>query len=180
MREETQARNNILSKAGKYTLLLKRSDYMFSTIFADIEKRDVKIPWDRLVIGANCCQYPIRLDIGQLQQRGYSLSLSMLTMCLLNGEILYNNGEAEPTHTVVPRMAVSRYLKDQFFDAFIPPGVEYSLTFNKACRFIDVELRASGVMTKGHLWKLGRIIRTAEFSSRLPWIEELYGSLKLH
>ncbi|KAH9203981.1 hypothetical protein DL95DRAFT_499205 [Leptodontidium sp. 2 PMI_412] len=178
-REDREARNHVLSTTGKYTLLLEGSDSMTPTIIADIEKRSLTDPWDRLAITANCCQYQIRLSIGGLLQKAQSRSLSMLTMCLLNGEIPHNSA-VEATQSSVPQMTVSRYLKAQFFNEFYAPKDELNLTFNKGCRFMDVELKASGIMTKGHLWKLGRVIRTATFSRRLPWVEDPSGSLTLH
>ncbi|KAH8586817.1 hypothetical protein B0O99DRAFT_678522 [Bisporella sp. PMI_857] len=132
---------------------------MSPTVIADIEKRSLRDPWDRLAIAANCCQYQIRLSTGRLLQKAQSRSLSMLTMCLLNGEILHNSA----TYRAVSWMTISRYLKAQLFNEFYAPKDKRSLTFNKGCRFIDVELRAGGIVTKGHLWKLGRIIRTATF-----------------
>ncbi|CAM6002306.1 unnamed protein product [Sphagnum balticum] len=177
--KERKAINHVLSTTGRYTVLLKGSDSMSPTIIADIEKRSLTDPWDRLAITANCCQYQIRLSIGGLLQKAQSRSLSMLTMCLLNGEIPHNSA-VEATHDSVQQMTVSRYLKAQFFNEFYAPKDKRNLTFNKGCRFIDVELKASGIMTKGHLWKLGRVIRTATFSRRLPWVEDPSGSLTLH
>ncbi|RYP10893.1 hypothetical protein DL764_000329 [Monosporascus ibericus] len=48
----------------------------------------------------------------------------------------------------------------------------YSLTFNKRCRFVDVTLTEAGILTKGYLWKLGRIVDTAKFEVRLPFIKD--------
>ena len=32
-------------------------------------------------------------------------------------------------------------------------------------------------MLRRHLWKLGRIVRTADFSDQLPWVKEPHSSL---
>ena len=67
-------------------------------------------------------------------------------------------------------MSVTEYLDACFFKGIYAFKNEHDLTFNKGCRFINVTLSASGIVTKGHLWKLGRIIQTGEFSRRLPWV----------
>jgi Heterokaryon incompatibility protein (HET) len=176
-RKESEAIEHILSTAGKYTNLLARSDPMFPTIVSDIKKRGLTDSWDRLAIAANCCQYPIRLDDKELKRKAHSFDLSILAMCLLNGEILHN-GTTEGLRPA-SQVAMPVYLKKHFFNRFYAPEDEHSLTFNKGCRFIDVKLRASGIMTKGHLWRLGRIIRTAEFPRLLPWVKGPRGSLTL-
>ncbi|CAM1507982.1 Fc.00g048300.m01.CDS01 [Cosmosporella sp. VM-42] len=89
-KKEIDAIRHILTTAGRYTVLLEEHESMTPTIISAIENREVKKPWDRLTIAANCCQYSIRLDVQKLHQQHHSLSLSILTMCLLNGEILYN------------------------------------------------------------------------------------------
>ncbi|KAI1357213.1 hypothetical protein F5Y08DRAFT_353657 [Xylaria arbuscula] len=82
--------DSILSSAGRYKLLLEESQTMSPTVIAAVEKRGVANVWDRLPIIGNCCSYQVRMDSEKLRDRGHSLSLSMLTMCLLNGEILNN------------------------------------------------------------------------------------------
>ena len=175
-REEGEAGSYVLGTAGRYAVLLKGSDPMFATVVADVERRGVKNPEDRLSIAANCCRYPIRLNTRELQRNVPSLSLSKLAMCLLNGEILYN-GRAKGSHPPTSQMTVSAYLETQFFHGFCSPRDEHSLTFNRGCRLISVELGASGIATKGHLWRLGRTIRTAEFSCRLPRVGRQTGGL---
>lgn len=177
--EESMAIHRVLETAGRYTYLLERSSAMFPTIIASIGSKGLGDDWDRLAIIANCCQYPIRLDKGELQQKAHSFDLSMLTMCLLNGEII-NNGRTEAIHGSSPQTTVSTYLQTQFFNEFHGPRIDRSLTFNKGCRFINVELNIRGIMTEGHLWKLGRIVRTADFPDQLPWVKEPHGSLTLH
>ena len=57
-----------------------------------------------------------------------------------------------------------------FLDGLRAPDITYGLTLKKGCRFSDVELDENGILTKGHLWELGHIIRTVEFRRRLPWV----------
>ncbi|KAH8797666.1 hypothetical protein F5884DRAFT_825552 [Xylogone sp. PMI_703] len=161
--------NHVLQATGKYTILLDDSSPMYPSIIEDIEKRGVSNSWDRLAITANCCQYSIRLNTEGLRQQAYSLSLSMLVMSLLNSEIL-DNGSVKATHQAISQMTVSKFLGVQFFNGFHAPRAKKSLTFNKECRLISVKLMADGVMTEGHLWRLGRMIPTMKFTYQLPYL----------
>ncbi|KAK9779121.1 putative Heterokaryon incompatibility domain-containing protein [Seiridium cardinale] len=176
--EEKDAITQILSAAGRYTILLRGSSSMSPSIVSNIEQRDVGNVWDRIAIVANCCKYSIRLDELSLKEQGFSLSLSMLTMFLLNGEILYNDPFEMDKH--FERYTVSQLLNMQSFKGFHYPANKYSLTFNKGCRFTNVELKEDGILTKGHLWKLGPIIDTSTFPGNIPQIDNPYGILSLH
>ncbi|KID60933.1 hypothetical protein MBR_10269, partial [Metarhizium brunneum ARSEF 3297] len=84
-------------------------------------------------------------------------------MCLLNGEILDNNSD---TLRPVAGLTASSFLQEYLFDEFSAPKDEPRyLTFNKGCRLSGVELTAGGISAKGHLWKLGRVIDTADVFS---------------
>ncbi|EFZ04529.2 hypothetical protein MAA_01603 [Metarhizium robertsii ARSEF 23] len=169
--------DNILQAAGRYALILPESSCMTPTVIADIETRGLTQPWDRLALIANCCQYPVRLDSEVLCRRSQSLSLSILAMCLLNGEILNNSNDDT---TSVAGLTTSVFLKRLIFRGFSAPEDDNRpLTFNKGCRLTDVELTACGVVVKGHLWKLGRVIDTSTFWPKLPWIAEPRGRLTL-
>jgi hypothetical protein len=96
IRNREKVMEQILQTAGKYRLVLKPSEPMTPRIVADIEKREMKERWDRLAITANCCQYSTRLNVRQLMQDNASLSLAMLALCLLNGEVLHNGCPANP------------------------------------------------------------------------------------
>ncbi|KAL7912606.1 hypothetical protein GGI35DRAFT_440691 [Trichoderma velutinum] len=170
--------NDVLLATGRYTEVLRESTAMTPTIVADVEARGLLKPWDRFAILANCCQYPIRLDYEALIKQRRSLSLSVLAMCLLNGEILDNsNGNLEPVTT----LTTSDFLKRMLFKAFSAPEDETKrLTFNKGCRLTGVKLTADGILTKGHLWKLGRVIDPSRFRKKLPWIDNPDGRLTLN
>ncbi|KAK8119654.1 uncharacterized protein PG998_004280 [Apiospora kogelbergensis] len=146
---------------------------MTPTVVTDIEERGLSNPWDRLAILANCCQYSTRLDVEALIQQNRSLSLSVLAMCLLNGEILDNSDDSQTS--TVP-LTVSHFLRRQLFKAFSAPE-DYTrpLTFNKSCRLIDVELMTDGISTMGHIWKLSRVIDTSKFERELPPIRNPRG-----
>ncbi|KAJ0362690.1 hypothetical protein COL26b_013257 [Colletotrichum chrysophilum] len=170
--------DGVLRAAGRYGLTVHSSSSMTPTVIDDIEARELSKPWDRLAIIANCCQYPVRLDGGALSRQGQSLSLSVLAMCLLNGEIL-NNGNNNTSS--IAELTTSEFLNKMMFRQFNAPEDDMrKLTFNKGCRLTGVELIAGGIATKGHLWKLGPIIDTATFRRELPWVEDPRGRLTLN
>ncbi|KAM0328703.1 hypothetical protein ACHAQA_005116 [Verticillium albo-atrum] len=75
---------------------------------------------------------------------------------------------------------MSECLNRLTFQTFNAPEDETRpLTFNKGCRLTGVELMASGIKTRGHLWKLGRIIDTSKFRRSLPRIKDPRGRLNL-
>ncbi|KAF4996964.1 hypothetical protein FGRMN_4182 [Fusarium graminum] len=155
----------IMQVAGKYTVILGKSMPMTPRIIADIQKRGLTDAWDKLAIIANCCQYNITMDHKMIQEP-QSLSLSILAMYLLNGEILSN--QPQDHFLSMLDKPLSEFLEDQAFQAFDAPKHEQRLTFNKRCRFVEVKLKPDGIETKGHLWKLGRIIDPATFRFLLP------------
>ncbi|KAI3326493.1 hypothetical protein HD806DRAFT_409604 [Xylariaceae sp. AK1471] len=175
---EVKGIDQVLNTTGEYRLLLQSSDSMTAQVISDVEKRDIDRPSDRLPIIANCCQYSVRLDTGR--QQVPSLSLATLAMCLLNGEILHNRlGESTPG--LLLEMSVSECLKTQLFQGFYAPKGKPNLTFNKGCRFINVRLGESGVLTEGHLWRLGLTIDTATFPiSKAPQPKSKVGTLTPH
>jgi hypothetical protein len=165
---------SILQALGKYNVLLDRSMSMTPRLIADIQTRGLSDAWDKVAIIANCCQYAVRINHKEIQTPK-SLSVSILATCLLNGEILHNGFQEDPSSIL--EKTISQYLEDQTFQDFCPPRSTPSHTFNKRCRFVDVVFRPSGIETKGHLWKLGRIINSARFRLPLPKVENTSCSL---
>ncbi|KAI1202204.1 heterokaryon incompatibility protein-domain-containing protein [Nemania serpens] len=157
--------NRIIATAGKYNVLLRDSHpsgaytsvsrSMTPTVLADIGRRGILAESDRLAIAANCCGYSVRLDTTALNKYGSSLSLSMLALCLLNGEIIENH--PRPRRGTL-KDSIFTYLTKQFLRSFRPP-IDEGLTFIKSCRFVDPVLTPSGTRTHGHLWRLGKVIR---------------------
>lgn len=161
--------NHLLSRAGKYTILLQyESDdgnnvapqSMSPRIIADLATRNLTNLWDRLPIVANCCQYSVRLNSSQLQAEGRGLGMSMLALCLLNGEILSNHPDENIHVSALQALPIIEFLREQFFDELKSPFVNKALTYNKGCRLVDVELTEEGIHTRGHLWKCDRLIST--------------------
>jgi hypothetical protein len=167
MQEQPEAEatcNKIIRTAGKYNVLLRQealstsypmiSRSMTPNILADIDRRGIFMQSDRLAIAANCCDYTIRLDTHSLNKDNCSLSLSILALYLLNGEMIENH----PRHRRgTLNDTVYAYLAKQSIDSFRPPVKE--LTFIKSCRFVDPEITPLGTRTWGHLWRLGKVIR---------------------
>ncbi|KAI0600776.1 heterokaryon incompatibility protein-domain-containing protein [Biscogniauxia sp. FL1348] len=156
--------DRILKIAGKYNILLQEEGWfglnfisrsMSPTIFADIGKRGILKESDRLAIAANCCGYTTRLETPALNKNRKSLSLSMLALYLLNGEII-DNDPKRCRGTLKDN--IYTYLSKQSLRSFESP-ISKELTFIKSCRFIDPILTIEGTQTEGHLWKLGKVIR---------------------
>ncbi|OCL15282.1 hypothetical protein AOQ84DRAFT_410481 [Glonium stellatum] len=167
--------DRVLKRAGKYKILHecgKMREGMSPTIFRDIGCRGVEERSDLLAIGANCCCYSARLNTRALAAAGSSLSLCILVLYLLNGEII-KNGEGG-------RRLLSRnifnFLKEQSLDVK-PPVKGKGLTFIKHCRFADVELLEDGIVASGHLWKIYKRIDTEIFKIELPrdWKKSTFG-----
>ncbi|KAF3063873.1 hypothetical protein GL218_01935 [Daldinia childiae] len=152
--------NRVIKRATKYNVLLndKSSTYsasrsMSPTILSDIISRSIKKESDRLAIMANCCD----------------LSLSILAQYLLNGEIIENDPKRPILGTL--KHNIHEYLSKQSLSNFRPP-VQQGLNFIKGCRFTNPRLTPEGTWTRGHLWKLGKVIR------RKPMKYEKYSTLK--
>ncbi|KAI1083330.1 hypothetical protein F5B20DRAFT_460499 [Whalleya microplaca] len=157
--------DKILNAAAQYNVLLKEeyspglhsiSRSMTPTIFADIGSRGITSESDRLAIAANCCEYTTRLDTTSLNSSGSSLSISMLALYLLNGEILENDPKKHNRGTL--NDTILTYLSKQSLSSFRSP-IDEELTFIKSCRFVEPQLTPKGIQTRGHLWKLCHVIR---------------------
>ncbi|KAI3317944.1 heterokaryon incompatibility protein-domain-containing protein [Xylariaceae sp. AK1471] len=176
---QKKAKELVLERARRFTVLLEEPSFfdrklatrsMSSFIITDIEKRQLTNPLDRLPIIANCCQYSVRLDDTKIQRKRHSISLAILALFLLNGEIIYN--EQDDENDFADGHKITAFIETQAFSEFSPPESVYGLTYNKGCRFIDVEFTRHGIRTKGHLWKLGTKIHTSKFPETLPYIKD--------
>ncbi|KAF5972105.1 hypothetical protein FCOIX_9496, partial [Fusarium coicis] len=160
--EDDEMIDHILATAGKYTILLSPSSSMSGTIVSDVRKRGVTEPYDCLAIIANCCQYATRLNSTRLQDSGVDLDLAILALRLVNGEILKNDEPPLSEHEPMVEQ-----VNNLFFDSFRAPEGAKRLTFNKSCRFVDVDFTKTGIVTRGHLWKLDDTLRAPWSSPRL-------------
>ncbi|EXJ72410.1 uncharacterized protein A1O5_04914 [Cladophialophora psammophila CBS 110553] len=170
-----EAVRRVLQRAGKYTVTLQDprvEDSMYAvrksmspSIFADVGAREAGRCVDRLAIVANCCAYSVRLRTKTLQDGNHSLSLALLALYLLNGEILMNSGGS----TAPLENTIFDFLKAQSLDSFSPPTDHQQLTFIKSCRLIRVRLVKEGIWTRGHLWELGPTVRVRRRRHGVPW-----------
>ncbi|EWZ33551.1 hypothetical protein BFJ63_vAg13190 [Fusarium oxysporum f. sp. narcissi] len=160
--EDEEMIDHILATAGKYTILLSPSSSMSGTIVSDVRKRGVTEPWDCLAIIANCCQYATRLNSTRLQDSGVNLDLAILALRLVNGEVLKNDEPPVSEHEPMVEQ-----INNLFFDDFRAPEGARRLTFNKSCRFVDVNFTKTGIVTRGHLWKLDDTLQAPRSSPRL-------------
>ncbi|KAK7445005.1 hypothetical protein Landi51_08363 [Colletotrichum acutatum] len=165
----------ILKTAPNYEFLLRETmpDGQYSTrwsqsprIIKDIESRGSKFCHDRLAIVANCCQYSIRLDDAILRQGSHSMSLAMLALYFLNGEIMKNACKDKGSRLLARcrGQTVADFIADQSFANFCPPLLRRPLVYNNGCRFINVQLTEEGLRTSGHIWKLHRTLPTEQFA----------------
>ncbi|KAJ1706195.1 hypothetical protein NYO67_11655 [Aspergillus flavus] len=154
----------ILDRASKYNVQLLELDNegkrtirqsMSPIIFSNVGKRGTRDESDRLAVIANCLGYFVRLDSQRLEREAYSLSISMLALFLLNGQILMNGPDNSQSAI---RSNIFDYLRSQSLRTFQTPDIDQKLTFIKSCRFAEVELLEQGVITSGHLWRLGKIV----------------------
>lgn len=170
----------MLQVVGKYNILYRFCDMvqdkaMSSRIFADIGRRGVGKPFDVLPIAANTCDYRYHLHSKQLENENYSLSLCVLALFLLNGEIIRNG---TGTRRIPQQMNVFEYLEHISFRSFCPPVAEKQLSFLKKARFADVRFSERGIRTTGHLWEICGTIDTSRrrhFRSPNPY--DAQGSL---
>ena len=163
----------ILRRAGRYKVLYKHghlagpefaSRAMSPTIFKDIGGREISKASDLLAIAANCCDYSIRLNTKRLSGTSCSLSISILALYLLNGEIIMNREHYESLLS----KNIFDYLQLLALNDFDPPVQSQKLTFLKTCRLVDVRLAVDGIETRGMLWKVHKAIETREFSTNPP------------
>lgn len=142
---------------------------MSPRIISDLSARDLAEAWDRLAITANCCQYTVGLDSTRLREVENSMSLSMLGLYLLNGEILSNHPKDAIDADKAGLLSVAEFIERQSFKEY--STCSKSLTFNKGCRLFKPEIKKEGIQTTGYLWELYRILPTELFNKKRPWVE---------
>ena len=149
--------DEVLRKAGKYNIL-HRYDHLFSptmtlNILEDLIARKISNSSDILAIAANACQYDRRIEMQRLPHSHHSLSLAILGLLAVNGELLRNDKESPGKLC----KNVSKFLKHQVLE-IDPPVNTNVLTFKKHCRHAVSHLSRTGIHTKGLLWELRKTI----------------------
>lgn len=164
--------SEMLAIVEKYSITLRTSagalKSMSAKIFVDVVQRDVTNAWDTLAITANACAHHFRLDANAIQQRGHSLSLSLLAQYLLNGEIFIDTGVCDEARHKSLRHNISGLLEalQPEFDGL--PVSKKALTFLKNCRFPSVSFGVGGLLTEGYIWCLPKHTNIDTRDSNLP------------
>jgi hypothetical protein len=133
-----------------------------SAILSEISNRKCGNRIDLLAIMGNCCAYGVRLDPQRLQNlASYSLSVCILTLFFMNGELFWNgraSGYKNRTLARDPRPETAvEYLRKISLRMALPAQGK-QLTLMKRLRLPDVKLCRLGVQSKGWLWELGKPI----------------------
>ena len=150
--------DRILGIIGKYNILLPGPSNglvcMSARILADIGKRDITEPWDVLAITANACGYDRRLDKDPLMRVKKSLSLCLLALLLLNGEVLRTSFDSDEASNDPLDVDIATCMKQMSLRDNSPHISARQLSFFKNCRLPSVQFCHRGVQTSGFLWEL--------------------------
>jgi hypothetical protein len=158
--------SRMLKRFGRYEIQYHfqhdaRRKAMSPRIFADIQRRGLESPFDQLPIVANSCNYAIRLVSRDMSESGHSVELCLLTMYLLNREIMRNY---RYTRKMPMEMDISDYMQYISFNKFDPPVKTKRLSYLKACRLHHVSLHPEGLLTKGFLWHITGTLRPTKWA----------------
>jgi hypothetical protein len=134
---------------------------MSPRIFADMQRRNVGREFDRLPIIANSCNYAIRFRSQKMYKTNHDLRLCLLTMGLLNGELLRDSRDIRK---LPAEMDIANYMQYITFNQFDPPVTERRLSYLKACRLHQVSLQKAGICTRGIIW----VVKDAISPSQWP------------
>ncbi|KAI0448670.1 hypothetical protein F5B21DRAFT_97416 [Xylaria acuta] len=167
--------DQVLKQARRYTFLY-RSKYtagpgsvikaMSPAIFEDISVRGITVPSDTLAIAANCCRYVTRLNSQDLNLIKASLSIAILTLFVINGEILRHDIPPDTvlSQTVFKCLRIAKLVIQ-------PPVPAGELIFIKMCRLPAVTMKPEGLMVRGVLSRLDKKIKVkvAPLDRELYW-----------
>jgi hypothetical protein len=144
----------MLKTFGRYDIQYRfqhdaRKRAMSPRIFADMQRRNLDRPFDRLPIVANSCNYAIRFVSQEMSKGNHGLKLCLLTMSLLNGELLRDSRDIRK---LPAEMDIANYMQYITFNKFDPPVPKRRLSYLKACRLHQVSPQKGGICTKGIIW----------------------------
>ncbi|KAI1327631.1 hypothetical protein F5Y16DRAFT_420824 [Xylariaceae sp. FL0255] len=145
---------------------------------------------DRLPIIANLCDYQVRIDTTNLQQRMDSLSAGVFTLALLNGDLSLlvglNHFTEQPSiyrsqteildcgktmlshqHSTSPGPRAT----DKIFswlpaESSVIDSVDWSLGNNCRCRLCKSALSPYGLLLSGVLWQVGKVVMFPALKSK--------------
>jgi hypothetical protein len=155
----------MLKTFGRYNIQYRfqqdaKRKAMSTRIFADMQRRNVGRPFDRLPIIANSCNYAIRSVSQEMFKANHDLRLCMLTMNLLNGELLRDSRDIKK---LPAEMNITNYMQYITFNKFDPPVTKRRLSYLKACWLHQVSLRKAGIWTKGILWVINETLLPSQW-----------------
>jgi hypothetical protein len=133
----------MLKTFGRYNIQYRfqhdaKRKAMSIRIFADMQRSNVGRTFDRLPIIANSCSYAIRFVSQEIFKANHDLRLCLLTMGLLNGEVLRYSWDIR---MLPAEMNITNYMQYITFNKFDPPAMKRRLSYLKACRLHQVSLR---------------------------------------
>jgi hypothetical protein len=155
--------SEVLKHARRYTFLHQSKVFvgpssvvhaMSPAIFEDISTRGITVPSDILAIAANCCRYVERLNAQVLNDTQESLSISILTLFMMNGEIIRHDVSKEH----ILRQTVFECLQTVKL-RIESPTQKQSLIFIKGCRLPSVKMVTAGLEVRGVLSRLDKRIK---------------------
>ena len=144
----------MLKTFGRYNIQYRfqhdaKRKAMSTRIFADTQRRNVGRPFDRLPIIANSCNYAVRFVLQEMFKANHDLKLCLLTMGLLNGELLRDSRDIKK---LPAEINITNHMQYITFNKFDPPATERRLSYLKACRLHQVSLQKAGIWTEGIIW----------------------------
>jgi len=122
---------------------------MSTRIFADMQRNNVDRSFDLLPIVANSRNYATRFVSQEMSKGKHGLKLCLLTMGLLNGELLRDSRDIRK---LPAEMDIANYTQYFAFNKIDPPVTKRRLSYLKACRLHQVSLQKEGICTKGLTW----------------------------
>lgn len=155
--------SEVLKHARRYTFLYRSKLWvglsslvraMSPAIFEDISTRGITVPSDILAIAANCCRYVASLNSKVLNDSRESLSIAILTLFMMNGEIIRHDVPREEIlgQTVYGCLQMAKLHIE-------PPILAGALIFIKACRLPSVKMVTGGMEVRGVLSRLDKRIK---------------------
>ncbi|KAH7080170.1 hypothetical protein BKA63DRAFT_531165 [Paraphoma chrysanthemicola] len=131
---------------------------MTNSVLDDICSRSLENEQDRIEIFANAMKFSKRLKTtsgSPIMRTGeYSLSVALLALTLINGEIL-NTSDFEdlPTADDIMRHTLRSYLERCLF-YYSVPNSEYQQSFTSKCCLRSPDITMRGIETMGYLFRL--------------------------
>lgn len=176
--EDVKGDDGAAGKLNTQSSYSKISSYPTTTtsVLEDILSRCLEQESDRIAILANALKCTKRLNTREgsplVEHGAFSLSAALLTIILMNGEILANTPECQngqfPSEADLMGHTLQSYLSAcQFF--FTAPSLKLQQSFIDRCRFISPTITRRGIETKGFLFTLlpDRQLDNQEFQSDL-------------